>query len=72
MTPQDWSAAAYAAFENRLGVSAGRVRPKVWRDLFILSLSPDDAAERAATLYLNSLSLPDRLRLYDRLGKKSG
>jgi hypothetical protein len=57
-----WQARAAEILERKHKVRPGVIRYKVWRDLFISHVTPEDAAERAATGYQNRQTPKDRLR----------
>jgi len=62
----DYLAAACDEFTELTGLSADRVPTKVWRDCFIRSLPPNEAASAAETRYVNNLKERDRLAYYKR------
>jgi hypothetical protein len=57
----EWRAHA-AALLVRQGISAGFMREKEWRRLFIRSSPPEDAARHAGTFYHNSRPFLERTR----------
>jgi hypothetical protein len=57
----EWRAHA-AALLVRQGISAGFMREKEWRRLFIQGSPPEDAVRHAGTLYRNSRPFLERTR----------
>jgi len=63
----DWPAyveQCRAAFLARTSLSGERIGTRVWRDCFIRSIPPEEAASRAETAYVNGLREKDRLAYY--------
>ena len=58
----EWETRAIATLERERGVKAGTIPTKVWREAYVLGLSPEEASERAAVSAYNKQSHADRLR----------
>jgi hypothetical protein len=60
-TYTEWKARAAAGLK-RQGISAGVMREREWRRLFIRGKAPEDAARQVETLYYNMRPPFERLR----------
>jgi hypothetical protein len=60
-TYAEWRARCAALLEGQ-GISAGFMREKEWRKLFIQGSSPEDAVRHAGTLHHNSRPFLERTR----------
>ena len=57
-----WKREAEAHLMTNHKINPNRIRPRVWNTFFIQNIPPDRAAAKAATAYLNSLPLSERVR----------
>jgi hypothetical protein len=57
-----WLTRAGDALERKHGISSAAIRQKMWNDLYIGHVTPEDAAEQAAVYYRNRQTPKDKLR----------